>query len=351
MNDTSQRMTKNEKRQNAREQARIAREQEKRREKRNRLFLQGGIVFAVIAVLAIVGIVLMQTLKPAGPGPENMATGGAIFGENLEVVASPALKADAKREAPEVNRDELPIDISVYVDYMCPGCGNFEQTYGQILENYVGSGDVQLRIFPLNFLDSQSAGTKYSTRAANAFGCMVEQQPNTAFAFHNALLSAEVQPAEGTAALTDEELLAQVEATGGNVNPELKRCVTDRRFASFFTQNTKSATETGLLGLEDGALIMNPDGSTQAEDQPQRLSSTPLVIVNGVQWVAERDGDLESYILKIKGEIEQKAGNGSEADAEAESEADAEAETDKKPEEPAKPETEPEEPAVKPEDE
>lgn len=306
-NDTTSRLSKNERRAQAREQARLAREAEKKREKRRRLYIQGGVVLGVVAVLAIVGLVLTQSLKPAGPGPANMNSGAAVFTKDLKVVPSKAL-ADptAKRVAPETNRDELPLDIAVYVDYMCPACGNFEAQNGVMLENYVGSGDANLAVYPINFLDGQSLGTKYSTRSANAFGCVVEQQPDVAFELHKRLLSPEVQPGEGTPGLDDKELLKQAEAAGAEPTKELKSCIQDRPFSAFFTENYTKASE-GISGLAEGQRLLMPQSATelQPEDGPQRLVSTPLVLVNGQQWSEARDGSLETFMLKIKGEIEQ----------------------------------------------
>ncbi len=71
------------------------------------------------------------------------------------------------------------------------------------------------------------------TRAANIVSCVVEQQPDSAFALHNRLLSQGVQPAEGTTGLTDEQLLENAEAAGATLNTELKQCVKDVRFAGF----------------------------------------------------------------------------------------------------------------------
>lgn len=306
-NPSKPRLTKNERRELAREQARVAREQEKKREKRGRLFLQGGIVLGVLVILGIVALVLTQTMKPAGPGPENMASGGAVFTKNLEVVPGPALQPDADRVAPEVDRKKLPLDVTAYVDYMCPACGAFDQQYGTMLENYVGAGDVNLQVFPINFLDGTSKGSKYSTRAANAFSCVVEQSPDAAFKLHNQLLSAEVQPAEGTTGLTDDQLLEQAELAGAEMTTELKQCVKNTTFASFINGNWKQVSETGVLGLAKGEHMLEADGVTPQADGPQRLQSTPTVIVNGKQWSQNRDGDLESYLLKVKGEFEQKA--------------------------------------------
>lgn len=320
----NEKLTKNERREQAREQARLARENEKKREKRNRLFLQGGVVLGVLVILAIVGLVLAQTLKPAGPGPENMASGAVTFGTDLKVIETPALQPDQSREAPDLSWDELPIDVTIYVDYMCPACGAFEQTYGTMLENYIGSGDITMSVFPLNFLDATSMGTKYSTRAANLVSCVVEQQPDFAFALHNRLLSAGVQPTEGTSALTDDQLVEQAELAGATADTELRQCVKDQRFADFVSGNTKKATDTGLWGLAEGARLLDASGQNlQPEGGPQRLISTPTVIVNGEQWSSGRDGDLESYILKVKAALE---GNG--ADTAPAAEADAPAETE-----------------------
>lgn len=307
VNESNSRPTKNERRSQAREQARLAREQEKKREKRNRLFLQGGIVLGVLAVLAIVGLVLTQTMKPAGPGPQNMASGGAVFTKDLKVVETPALQSDEQREAPAVDRKQLPLDVTTYVDYMCPACGAFEQQYGTMLENYVGAGDINLQVYPINFLDGTSLGTKYSTRAANLFSCVVEEQPDVAFKLHNRLLSAEVQPAEGTTGLTDDQLLDQAKEAGADITTELKQCVKDRTFASFIDGNWKQVSEVGVLGLAKGERLLSADGVNPQPEGPQRLVSTPTVIVNGKQWNQNVDGDLETYLLKVKGEFEQKS--------------------------------------------
>jgi protein-disulfide isomerase len=301
----NQKLTKNERRELAREQARLAQQAEKKREKRNRLMLQGGIVVGVLAIAAVVALVITQTMKPAGPGPLNMVSGGVTFAEDLKVVPTAALQSGEERQARDADWTEGPIDVTVFVDYMCPACGNFEQTYGTMLENYVGSGDITLTVYPINFLDGQSLGTKYSTRAANLVACVVEQQPDFAFALHNRMLSPAAQPSEQSTGLTDDQLVEQAVAVGADGNLDLRQCVKDQRFGKFISANYKQVSELGILGLAEGAQLMNPStGQLIPEDQPQRLMSTPTVIINGQQWVSNRDGDLEAYILKLKSQFE-----------------------------------------------
>lgn len=301
-----QKLTKNQRRELAREKARLAWEAEKRREKRQRLFLQGGIVAGILAVIAVVALVLTQTMKPAGPGPMNMISGGVTFGKDLTVVSTGSLKEGQERAARDVDWSKSPIDVVVYVDYMCPACRGFEEVYGSMLEQYVGSGDITLTVYPVNFLDPQSLGTKYSTRAANLFACVVEQQPNVAFALHSRLLSASVQPAEGTTGLTDDQILAQARAAGATLDTPLRQCVKDQRFASFISGNWKAVSENGIQGVAEGAQFINDPraGDLQPADEPQRLRSTPTVVVNGQQWVEGRDGTLEAYILKLKSTLD-----------------------------------------------
>lgn len=319
----NQKLTKNERREQAREQARLAREAEKKREKRNRLFLQLGIAGGVVAILAIVALVLTQTLKPAGPGPLNMVTGGVTFTEDLEVVATPALQSGEERVFRDVDYTEPPVEMVLYVDYMCSHCSTFEQQYGAMIEQYVGSGDLNLTVYPVNMLDTQSLGTKYSSRAGNLLACVVEQQPEYAFALHNRLLSPQVQPGNGNDILTDDQLVEQAEAVGATANTELRQCVKDQRFSPFIAGNYKQVTERGIIGLAEGAQMINPSNYEPVPaDQPQRLMSTPTVLINGQHWVAELHGGLEEYILKIKAELE-----GSEEANAAEDEAGADTET------------------------
>jgi protein-disulfide isomerase len=326
VNDSDKRLTKNERREQAREQARLARETEKKREKRNRLLIQGGVVLGIIAVLAVVGLVLMQTMKPAGPGPRNMASGGVVFAEDLAVVQGPALAEGTERVAPETDRTKMPLDITIYVDYSCTHCAEFEQAYGSTLENWVGSGAATLQVYPVNILDQGFGG--YSTRAANVVSCVVDQSPadGSAFKLHNSLLSAEVYDrVSANGGLGNEDLLEVAELAGVDVNDELKQCVKDARFASFISQNTSVATMNGgILGLAEGAQLVKTSASGQTEyqdaDGPQRLQGTPLVVVNGQEWRSDRDGEFEMFLAKLQSELEGKSdssssSNGSDGDA------------------------------------
>ncbi|MBC9927566.1 MULTISPECIES: thioredoxin domain-containing protein [unclassified Leucobacter] len=310
-NEANSRPTKSQRREQARADAKAARAKQQQKEKRNRRLLQGGVALAILAVIAIVAIVITTSMRPIGPGPKNMASGGAVFGADLVVQETPALKDGADIVPTKVDREKAPLDIVVYQDYMCPFCGQFEQLNGSVLENWAGNGQATVELYPLNILDPQSAGTKYSTRAANAFACVVEQQPKAAWKFNQRLMSKDVQPAEQTQGLTSDELLKQAEKAGAKLDPALVSCVKENRFGANIDKQTQRMLNGPVPNLAEGVALPtgSQDGSLQDPDKPQRITSTPTVLVNGE--VAPLDTSLEEFLLKKYAEV---TGNGAAAD-------------------------------------
>lgn len=322
-NESNQRLTKNERREAARAQAKAAREAQAKKEKRNRLFVQGGIVVGVLAVIAIIVLIVSQMVKPAGPGPKNMASGGVVFeGENFSVRETPAIADGEKLVAQKVDRETVPLDITIYVDFMCPACGAFEQEASAMLEQWVGSGQATLQVYPVNFLDGQSKGTRYSTRAANAFACVAEQQPDAAWDYYRTLLSAGVQPAEGTTGLTNDRLLEVAVESGATDNRELRQCVQNVPFADFISKTNRLAFTGPLLGLEPGAVLGDGRGGLLDAEADQHISGTPAVIVNG-QQAPSSPTELEQFMLKMFAEL---SGDGAADDADGADGADGAAE-------------------------
>lgn len=313
-NPTAKRPTKNERRELARQQAKQAREAQIKKDKRNRVLLQGGIALAIVAVLAIIGLVLMQVLKPAGPGPKNMASGGVVFeGPEFSVQETPTVN-DGEQLVPQtVDRLAPPLDIVVYVDYMCPACGAFEEEAGPMLEQWVGSGQATLQVYPMNFQDNASAGTKYSTRSANLLSCVVEQQPEAAWNLHAKLLSPETQPTQGEAGLTNKELLEVATETGVDVDDQLTTCVEDVRFADFVTKTTNQALSGPLVGLAVGAQLSDGSGGLQDGGEPQRITGTPSVIVNGLPAPTSA-AELEQFMLKMFADLTEEPSDEDESD-------------------------------------
>lgn len=267
-----------------------------------------GLVAAALAILVALasgmfalGAALMPSLPAAdpetdGPGtnettppdsgsaiewPANMANGGIVFElaetDGIEPVRSDPLEPGTAPQPTQVQRDGSQNDVLIYVDYRCPFCMQFEEQNSELLGSAVSEGNTTVQVVPLTFLDRASAGSYYSSRAAGAVACLADQQPEAAWPAHVALLSAELQPEEGIAGPTNEELIASLDRATGGLSAAAKECITGERFVPFAS------------ALNDW-VFANP--IPNAENAGMRVSSTPTVLVNGVPYPGDpADGE------------------------------------------------------------
>jgi protein-disulfide isomerase len=279
------RPTRNERREAAREKARILREEQKKRERRNKFFIQGGIIVAVVAIAALVITLIVQNTQPDGPGPQNMASDGILLTASddggITAVETAALAA-GETPTPTVPDDSGTVaNIVMYVDYLCPFCGQFEATNSQSIRTMVEEGAATLEVHPVAILTNKSAGTQYSLRAANAAACVADTSPEAFFDF-NALLF-QNQPEEGSTGLTDDELKGLASDAGVNSLSTVEKCIDDAQFKSWVQDaTTRALTEP----------VPNSDLPS--------ITGTPTVLVNGQQYSGnlEDPAEFQSFVLQ-----------------------------------------------------
>jgi protein-disulfide isomerase len=269
------RLSKNEKREAAREKARLLREEQKKKERRTKVILQGSIILASLAIIAIVALVIVNSIKPQGPGPLNMASDGIQLGQGAIATETPALEP-GEDPVPNVRDEDAGIlDIQMYVDYLCPICGAFEATNGEYISSLMENGKTTVEIHPITILDRLSQGTKYSTRSANAAACVANYSPNQFYAFHNLLFAN--QPAENSVGLSDDELVDLSTQAEVNEPDDVASCIRGQEFKAWVANSTARA----LNGP-----IPNSD--------VDKVTGTPTVIVNGLKYSGAVD-DLASF--------------------------------------------------------
>ncbi|WP_293697061.1 thioredoxin domain-containing protein [uncultured Agrococcus sp.] len=307
MSNSDKKLTKNERRAAAREQARKMHEARLRREKRNRALTIGGIVVAAVAVVVVVVLIIVNSVRPPSPGPENMAADGIVIGEGLVADRTEGIPVDGE-PTPTEQRDDI-LQIVVYQDFMCPHCGAFEQTNGPTIESLVQDGLATVEIHPLSIMDQASLGSKYSTRSANAAACMAEHAPDS-FLSWNTLMFAN-QPEGQTQGLTDEEMLDFMGQAGADVTPELTECVNSLQFEGWVRDVGERIYE-------------NPIPYTVGEEELYALQ-TPTVLVNGRQYQGPNEDAavFQQFLQSVQGELENtngdddgEDGDGGEEDAE-----------------------------------
>ena len=177
-------------RQQSRELRQAREAAQRRARKRNRLLAGGG----GLVILGLVVAIVVSLVNAAG-------------GTNVADPATKSLVVPAGATAQgalAVGRASAKVRLEVYLDYMCPYCGRFEHANNADLRRLIADGTVRLELYPLSFLDRASAGTLYSTRAANAVATVADRAPDTLLAFNTALY--DHQPDEGSAGPSDDEI-------------------------------------------------------------------------------------------------------------------------------------------------
>jgi len=169
---------------------------------------------------------------------------GGIWIGGSAIGSRPAAGDTAADLTVGVGETTAPVRVDVYQDFMCPYCGQFELANGDDLRQLAEDGTIRLEIHPLNFLDSLSQGTKYSTRSANAFVAVAEADPAHVLDFNRALYVN--QPAENTPGLTDEQI-AQV-ALGVGIDQGVVDTFTDGAHETRIQEATQAALADGVTG-------------------------------------------------------------------------------------------------------
>jgi len=263
-----QRQTKNDKRDAAREQARLTREKQKRQERLRRWLIPSGVTVVVVAIVAIV-VLVVSTSAPApqtAAGPKNMISDGILFtGVNGKVTPTPTPAIKAKGiPTPTAQKNDGLAHIVTYVDFACPVCQAFEQANADNIQQLVADGKATLEVHPIAILDRSSLGARYSSRANDAGACVANFAPDSFLAVMSEMYAK--QPAEQTTGLTNSQIVQLVHSAGLR-NADVDKCISGESFKSW----TASATQRALTGP-----LPNSDVTS--------VQGTPTVLVNGKQF-------------------------------------------------------------------
>lgn len=274
------RPTKNQRREEAREAARVAREKALKRQKTLR-WLVPTIASVVILVL-IAGVawafIALQPPPKKEAGPANMISDGIVFQTDgkggIEHVATPAIKkgGDPVETAP---REGL-LNIVSYVDFSCPSCKAFEEAYSSSIQKLVADGTATLEIRPIAILDYRGYTTNFSTRANNVAACVANYAPDSFLDVMTAMYAN--QPAEGGPGVGNNALVSIVKGAGLD-NPDVNSCITGEVFEPWVTAATTRSRAHDVTG-------------------------TPTTFINGTKWdpkATQFPDFVSAELAKLKG--------------------------------------------------
>jgi protein-disulfide isomerase len=139
---------------------------------------------------------------------------------------------------------DAPVKVSLYEDFHCPHCAEFEEEYGPVLTAAQDGGKAVLELYPMSFIDSGSAA------AANAMACAAEAGFGSAY--YRGLF------ANATLQWNDDQLIALAEQVTPAPSDTFQACVTGRAHTAWVNSINATAEANGV-------------------------SSTPTIFLNGAQ--------------------------------------------------------------------
>jgi protein-disulfide isomerase len=222
------------------ERARAEAEERRKKAKRKEQLTRFGLIGAVL-VLVVGGYFLISSL---GSDKPDTAPAGASGSYGLVV-------GDA----------DAPKSIVIYEDFLCPFCGQLEQTVGDQLDSAVEAGDVNVEYRPLPFLERIS---DYSPESANAFAVVLDESgPDVAKKFHDLLY--DNQPSE-SGPFPDEDQLVTWAVEAGAEEDAVRPGIEDMTFEGWVEAAGDAASKAGVNStptvLVDGEKV---EGKTMAE--------------------------------------------------------------------------------------
>ncbi|WP_026551207.1 thioredoxin domain-containing protein [Arthrobacter sp. H20] len=252
---SSRKPSKSQRSAQAREQARLIREAQERQEKRKGLLIRWGVVAAVVAILVVVGLIVVNTVRgqvpDAGPAPAGgNEHGGIVLTSSTEVESFETGTVDlgslpseprAAGELPPgiAAAASEPVQVVSYVDVNCVFCAEFESTHADQIQEWLDAGEITMEHRNLAYLDRNSS-TDYSSRGANALACVAEESPEAYFDY-SAGLFANYENGE-----LDDDGLATLASSVGAV--DISTCLSESTFRPWVNFTTAAAELDGISG-------------------------------------------------------------------------------------------------------
>lgn len=205
-------------------------------ERRTRLL----VAVAVLAAVALIAVAVVGSQSGTGdnaavPSGVEAPDGGAPYGE-----------------------DTAPVVMDEWVDFSCPACKAFTDSLGDTISEQVAAGELQVFYHPVSFINAGSA------RAANAFGCAVDQGKTNEF--YDAVFAAQGPEAGGGA--TNDELIEIGRSIGIESN-EFDQCVNDGTYDGWADNLDAAQVEAGVTGTP--TIFLNGELTELPAFEPQAL--------------------------------------------------------------------------------
>jgi protein-disulfide isomerase len=220
-------------------------------DRRRNLFIQIGLT----AIVVLVGVGLVFYIVTSG-------TKKPASGESKSIRVS-----SSKVVTKEGTSDPKAV-VSLYEDFLCPHCRDFEQKFGPTINQLIDSGAIAADYYMVAILDSPSTAN-YSSRAGAAAYCVADESNDAFRRFHAALYAQ--QPGETSTSFPDDARLIEVARQAGAAG-KVPDCI------------------------HKGTYVPMVQGLAQATG----TQSTPTIKINGQDFQVTEDTKASDLVAKVK---------------------------------------------------
>ncbi|MDK0518940.1 thioredoxin domain-containing protein [Streptomyces sp. ML-6] len=247
----------------ARERLVQQRERERAGERRRRTLIVAAAVVGVLGLAAVVGVIAANTNGKSGKSD----TAGPA------VVPSGATGKDGL--AIRVGADDAPSTLTIWEDFRCPVCAQFENAFRDTIHQLESTGQIKTEYHLATIIDGNLGGSG-SLRAANAAACA--QDVGKFSAYHDVLYRN--QPQEADDAFGDNDKLIELSGkVPGLDTPAFRSCVNDGKHDSWVRKSNTAFQNGGFQGTPTALLNGEPIFPKKGDE--------PITVANLKKWVAE----------------------------------------------------------------
>lgn len=246
----------------ARERLQQERAREKKREKRRRTLIVSAAVVAVIGLAAVVGVIAANAGKDDGDSEAGplLAPSGAQGEDRLAI---------------PVGASDAPSTLTVWEDFRCPACAQFENGLRDTIHELEQAGQIKIEYHLATIIDGNMGGSG-SLRAANAAACA--QDVGKFAPYHDVLY--QNQPPETQDAFAENSRLIELAGkVQGLDTPAFRSCVEKGRHDSWVNKSNAAFQGGGFSGTPTVLLNGDPIFPKKGSEQ--------ISVANFKKWIAE----------------------------------------------------------------
>ena len=226
----------------------------KAQDRKRNLAIQIGLTAIVVVFAVALVLYIVMSSDKVQPGEA----------KSIRVTSSKLITKEGTSEPKAV--------LSMYEDFLCPACGNFERAFGPTIGKLIDTGAVAADYHMVAILDAQGDG--YSSRAGAAAYCVADESIDAFRRFHAALYTRELQPAEGGGVYPDDGRLIELARQAGAAG-NVPDCINEGKYVEMVQ---------GMAGATD-------------------VRSTPTVRINGEDYQYSTPDALVAKIKEIVGDV------------------------------------------------